>query len=255
VTATLEGRTFDWTARFDPRSLSFRAAAAAVQLPATGRVWGPWVALDQQAEGACVGFAASHVMTSAPTYHRNVTAAYARGWYKRAQLLDEWPGEHYSGTSVLAGCLVGRERGLWTGFRWAKSTAELAAGIVDPKLGPALIGVQWSPALYATTALGVLRRDATLDPNLGHAVELFGFLPKWGTPGATAALQQEVDRLGLLPAWKSLDVPAFCLQNSWGLGFGIRGRALAPAPLVDRWLRARGEFALPEGRKKGVPFA
>ncbi len=37
--------------------------------------------------------------------------AYAFKVYKRAQQLDEWPGEDYGGSSVNAACKVLRERG------------------------------------------------------------------------------------------------------------------------------------------------
>jgi len=251
MVTTLEGATFDWAARFDPRSLNYRVAAGVTKMPTTGRIWDHGPVLDQGAEGACVGFACAGVVAAAPSSRSGVTDDYARRWFRRAQLLDEWPGEQYPGTSVLAGCLVGRERKLWTGFRWAKNPAELATGILDENLGPALIGVQWSEQLYDVPASGAVDPDVELDPELGHAVELFGYVP--ASPADGGQLQGQLMELGLWDAVDQLKEPSFLLLNSWNDSWGAGGRAVVPASLVQRWFRTRGEFALPEGRMKGAP--
>lgn len=243
------GRTFDWRGRFDPRSLNFRAAAGVTQMPTTGRIWQHGPVLDQGAEGACVGFASAGIVAAEPSSRTGVTNDYARSWYRRAQRLDEWQGEAYSGTSVLAGCLVGRERKLWSGFRWAKNPAELATGILDDTLGPAVLGVQWSEDLYEPPASGALDAKVHLDPNLGHAVDLFGYLP--ARAFITRALQEELEELELWEAVDSLAEPSFLLLNSWGGTWSVSGRAVVPVSLARRWFAARGEFALPEHRMKG----
>jgi hypothetical protein len=250
VTTTRDGRTFDWSARFDPRSLNFRAAAGVTKMPERGRLWTHGAVLDQGAEGACVGFGSTGAVAAAPSSRPVATDEYARAWYRRAQRLDEWQGEAYDGTSVLAGCLVGRERKLWAGFRWAKTPAELAAGILDDSLGPAIVGVQWSEELYEPPASGLLPATVDLDPEMGHCVLLFGYVP---APGhMTPTLEQQVEELGLAAAVDQLTEPAFLLLNSWGPSWGVGGRAVAPLSLVRRWVSARGEFALPENRTKGT---
>lgn len=244
-----DGRTFDWSARFDPHSLNFRAAPGVTQMPTTGRIWQHGPVLDQGAEGACVGFGSAGVVAAAPSSRSGVTDDYARNWYRRAQRLDEWPGERYEGTSVLAGCLVGRERKLWAGFRWAKNAAELAAGILNPDLGPAVIGVQWSEDLYDVPKTGAVRPNVTLDPDMGHCTVLFGYVP------ARAFVSRKLrDQLEELQLWEAVDQqqePSFLLLNSWSDTWGASGRAVVPVSLVNRWIRARGEFALPENRTKG----
>lgn len=245
-----DGRTFDWRPRFDPRSLNFRAAPRVTQMPTTGRIWRHGAVLDQGAEGACVGFASAGVVAAAPASRSGVTDEYARNWYRRAQRLDEWPGERYEGTSVLAGCLVGRERKLWTGFRWAKNAAELATGILNDRLGPALIGVQWSEDLYEVPASGAVDPDVTLDPDMGHAVVLFGYVP--ARAFVSRELQDQLEELQLWDAVDELAEPSFLLLNSWDDTWAAGGRAVVPVSLVNRWIRARGEFGLPEGRTKGA---
>lgn len=65
-----------------------------------------WKHYDQGSEGACVGFASSRMQTI-----RN-RRKYDGFWlYHEAQLVDEWPGEDYDGTSVRAGMEVLRVMG------------------------------------------------------------------------------------------------------------------------------------------------
>jgi hypothetical protein len=95
-----------------------------------------WTRYDQGNEGACVGFAASRMMT---LLNRKL---YAAGWlYHEAQKNDEWPGEDYDGTSVRAGMDILRNEGhrrVWGPFtmpvnatagieanRWASSVTEV----------------------------------------------------------------------------------------------------------------------------------
>lgn len=61
---------------------------------------------DQGREGACVGFAASRMMSLL-----NRKRYDARWLYHWAQHIDEWPGEQYDGTSVRAGMDVLRLEG------------------------------------------------------------------------------------------------------------------------------------------------
>lgn len=242
------GRTFDWRARFDPASLNFRAAAGQVQMPPAGILWDTGRTIDQGREGSCVGMGCTGAVMASPSSRRVPDPfGYATAWYRRAQRLDVWPGESYSGTSVLAGCLVGRERKLWSGFRWAKNPAELAAGILTPELGPAVLGVQWADQLYETNTAGVMVAD-DLDDSLGHCVLAFGYLPEPDLIGRE--LWDDLDELDLRDAVESLDEPSFPILNSWGESYGRGGRALAPLTLVRRWFARRGEFALPENRTR-----
>jgi hypothetical protein len=67
---------------------------------------GWWAFYDQGSEGACVGFGVARMLS-----HLNRKRYDARDIYRRAQRIDEWPGEAYSGTSVRAGLDVVREEG------------------------------------------------------------------------------------------------------------------------------------------------
>jgi hypothetical protein len=236
---TVGGRVFDWRARFDERSLHYRPPASLL----AGRIWPAGPALDQGSSRGCVGFgcAAAAAATGVP----GVDEAYAHEWYAAAKLRDDWPGEADEGTSVLAGLLEGRARGVWPSFRWATCTAELAAGICA--LGPAVVGARWGPPLITELpAPGLIPVDVPLEAGLGHCVLLPGYLPPWHHLGPE--LRARVEQWGLAEAAQVLGGPGFVLQNSYSPGWGVGGRALLPAGVADRWFAARGEFGLPEVR-------
>ena len=249
MVSTHAGRTFDHLPRFDPASLDYRiGAVAGTELPRSGRLWRHSAVLDQGAEGACVGMGCAGEAAAEPVPVPGVTNAYARGWYRSAQRRDPWPGEAYSGTSVLAGLLEGRARGLYTGFLWAKSAAELAAGIVLPESrggGPAVIGVEWTQGSYDTDGLGVLRPSGPVVG--GHCVAVIGFVPATSSR-VSATLQRQLEDLGLWNGYRSAGGPVFVILNSWGRSFGINGLALVPLAVMESWVAARGEFAQPVGR-------
>lgn len=244
-----QGRVLDWRPRFDPRSLDYRVAAVAgVKLPATGRLWAHGPVLDQGREGACVGMGCSGEAAAQPVPVPGVTSAYASGWYHAAQKRDQWPGEAYDGTSVLAGLLEGRARGLYEGFRWATSAEELAAGIVLDESdggGPAIIGVEWREGSYDTDPLGVLRPSGAVVG--GHCLCVVGFVPA-GVKRASALGRQLLDA-SLWAGYQSVGGPVFVVLNSWGLAFGQGGLCLVPLDVMQDWARAGAELAIPQGRK------
>jgi hypothetical protein len=242
MAVTHRGRTFDWIARFDERSLQYRAAPRATTLPTGGRIWRTGRVTDQGAEGACVGHGCAAEAAATPARVPGAdTNDYATAWYKRAQYLDEWAGQAYDGTSVLAGCLVGRERGCWTGFTWAKSAEEFAAAIVAK--GPGIAGVTWREDSYDTDALGVLR--ATGPVVGGHCILVHGYVPE----RPSAYMRTRLSALGLLAGFNSIPGAAFIIQNSWSPSYGKGGRAIVPVDVMRGWVRDRAELAVPIGRR------
>lgn len=95
----------------------------------------------------------------------------AREVYHEAQRIDEWPGEAYDGTSVIAGMKVGRARGWWEEYRWALGPgAEAAADDVIrtvTRYGPVVMGTWWRAGMMRADASGTLR--ATGSYLGGHA--------------------------------------------------------------------------------------
>jgi len=244
-----DGRRLDWFPRFDPASLDYpMAAGPSTPLPIRGRLWQYGPVLDQGNEGACVGFGCVAEAAAEPVPVPRMSAATARAWYRKAQRRDVWPGESYDGTSVLAGCLEGRARGLYSGFRWAKRAEQLAAGVVED--GPAIIGVEWREGSYDTNELGVLRPSG--DVVGGHCVCVIGFVPVGYTPDEELEAElEELDLLdGVLAVLKSEDDDgAFIVQNSWGRSFGKGGLCVVPLSVMRDWVSSGGEFAQPQGRR------
>jgi hypothetical protein len=239
----VSGRTLDWRPRFDERSKAFRYGAT--QLPEKSRLWsaGPDV-LDQGQEGACVGFACAGEAAASPVRVKRITDAYALGIYRLAQQkYDEWPGEAYSGTSVLAGCLAGRDLGLWSGFRWALSAEELAAAVAG--LGPAVIGVEWREGSYDTDPKGVIHPSGRIVG--GHALCVLGYL---NPAHHSEWMKKRLIRLDLWNGLQSLNgQPAFCAVNSWGPSYGKNGLFLIPLDVMRAWVKGGAELAIPQQRK------
>jgi hypothetical protein len=249
-----DGRRLDWFGRFDPASLDYpMAAGPATPMPTRGRLWLHGRILDQGNEGACCGFAAAAEAAAHPVPVPRVTNAYARGWYRKAQYRDVWPGEAYDGTSVLATCLEGRARGLYAGFRWAKRAEQLLAGVVAPEDedgGPALLGVEWREGSYATDRLGVLRPSGTVVG--GHALALIGAAFPEDLEYPDSELMQQLTELDLEDGVRAVladEEAAAIVQNSWGEVFGKGGLCVVPLSVLRGWFQARGEFGQPVGRR------
>jgi len=214
-------RTFDRIPRFDRRSR--RYAARDAFWPWTRRKtrnWSCYVTLDQGREGACVGFACSHEAAATPAVVPGITKNVARTIYQRAKQIDEWPGENYEGTSVLAGMKAGKEKGWWKEYRWAFSERELCLSI--GYLGPCVLGIGWYEGMSQPDAEGRVRPTGSLLG--GHAILCSGYDAK-----------KELYRL----------------HNSWGPKWGHRGDCFISAKDMATLLKRRGEAAVP--LKRQVP--
>ena len=178
-----------------------------------------------------------------------VTNRYARGWYKNAQRRDEWPGEQYDGTSVLATMKEGKARGLFGAYGWHFRVEQLAHGLVDSEdPGPAVAGVEWRDGSYSTDRHGVLRPAGQVVG--GHALCVLGFVPD--TEPRDSELARQLDQLELLDAVRAVleDEPAaFIVQNSWGPTYGRNGLAVVPLSVMREWFERGGEFAQPQQRQ------
>lgn len=214
MTSASSERTFDRLPHFDPRNLDYPVMAT-IEVPQprsytwTLRSW-----LDQGSEGACVGFACSHELAAKPRMVRGITNETARAVYKRAQVLDEWPGENYSGSSVLAGMKVLQEQEYIKGYTWAFSADQLAVAV--SRKGPAVLGVNWYTGMFNPNENGFLSPIGSLAG--GHAILCLGY---------------------------NVKARRFTVHNSWGLGWGRQGRAFVHHEDMDRLLKEGGDAAIP----------
>jgi len=161
-------RTLDRVPLYDDRSLDHPVRELVTKRTPRTKSWA-YVQLDQGKEGACTGFSAT---TQAAAYPKpwfgnpstitDVTPinAIAHDVYKRAQFLDEYPGENYEGSSVLGATKAGQELGWWTGYKWALGPGpEAAAEDIILSLGwvgPVCMGTNWFKDMFRADANGYL---------------------------------------------------------------------------------------------------
>lgn len=186
-------RKFDRIAQNDFRSLmqyNVDDRLEAEQRQPRSYTWACDKNLDQGSEGACVAFAWTHERAARPKVGP-VDNALARSLYPLMQRVDEWPGEEptYSGTSVLAGAKIAKEKG-WIGeYWWADNVTDALAAISFR--GPAVLGVDWYEGMLDTDADGFIHATGRIVG--GHSILARGV---------------------------SLSKQAVLLHNSWGKDWG-----------------------------------
>lgn len=231
---TEQQRTFDRIAVFDERSRNYPIRTVIESDVFRTKDWECNTWNDQGSEGACVGFAWSHELSATPAVvPTNNTIAYAL--YKRAQQLDVWEGEAYSGTSVLGGAKAVSELTNADGekyiseYRWAFGLADTLLAIAHT--GPVVIGVNWYEGMFRPDAHGFLRATGRLQG--GHAVLLVATTIVSTEPDPT-----RVDQL-------DLDASYVTIHNSWGRGWGDVGRAKLTLRDLQRLLAENGDVCVP----------
>lgn len=217
-------RVFNRIPSFDERSRAFNVRAILDRTQPRSYTWGCGVNLDQGREGACVGFAWSQEAAAKPKVIP-VSNATARQLYHDAQKVDEWPGENYEGTSVLAGAKTVQRYGWVTEYRWAFNLTDALTAI--SRTGPVVLGVNWYDAMFDTDRDGLVHVAGSVAG--GHAILARGVNVKART---------------------------VLLHNSWGTDWGGTrwgpGTALITWDDLERLLSEDGEVCVPVTRQ---PFS
>lgn len=224
-------RVLDWKPRFDERSRGFQAVAGIEDRNPITRLWDLNIWLDQGQEGACVGFGHSHEQGATPEPVIPVTNDFAFGVYNLAKTLDDWPGENYDGTSVLAGAKALSQMKRDDGQPYIQSY-EWAFGIKDVVLtlsykGGVVLGVNWYNAMFDTDADGFIHgRDGIAG---GHCIYARGVVVRY--------------KDGSSQAWENVDMENsyVVLHNSWGPNWGTNGEAKITLKELDALLQENGE--------------
>lgn len=214
---TTDDYRLDRLVQFDERSRAFPIRALVGAQKARSYTWACTTVLDQGNEGACVGFAWTHELLARPKPIEGLTNDAALATYRLAQTLDEWPGEAYSGTSVLAGVKALQQQGYYGEYRWAFGLEDLVLAI--PK-GPAVLGIPWWDSMYEAPG---------------------GWVRVGGTKvGGHAILARGVNVTGRY----------ITLHNSWGPDWGNNGDARISFDDLDKLLKDDGEACIPVERKR-----
>jgi hypothetical protein len=241
-------RRLNWIPRFDERSRGYPVRGAIAKLlPIVRRnkLWRVGPTLDQGWEGACVGFGwAAEAFSTPVTVDLNRVRAdvprdpeqFARFIYRSAQRIDEWEGEEYEGTSVLAGAKAMQQVGLLKEYRWAFSSDDVLYSVL--RKGPVVIGIWWYESMYDAPN-GILKAYGNLVG--GHCLTVVGFLKA----GASMKLAD-----GQILK-NTLDQDGFILQNSWGTEWGINGLAVISERDLKWLLADQGEACVASRRSYG----
>lgn len=233
-------RTLDWKGRYDPKSLDYPATAVVPQKTLRNRHWECDTVLDQGQEGACVGFGWSAELASKPKVVA-VDNEFAKLLYHRAQQLDDWDGEDYSGTSVLAGAKALMEHKNSAGdpligaYRWAFGVEQTLR--VLSHHGPVVLGITWYDNMYDPDENNYIHANGEVVG--GHCILLVGaeFVL---TDDSQPATIDNIDK----------DQSYVILHNSWGNGWGDNGEAkLSVADLYVLLEDQDGEACIPMLRR------
>lgn len=226
---------------FDERSREFRIRSllTAEQLNnPRSYTWACGTYLDQGPNGSCVGFGISHEIIARP---KPVLMDYAKAFsiYKRAQQIDQWPGEGYEGTSVLAGMKAATEYGYFKEYRWAGAGSGNALEdlvIAVGYRGPAVLGTNWYEGMNQSDARDFVRVSGNVLG--GHCYLIRGVACRWlfSVPVAERRFSN-ID----------LDLSYGKIRNSWGSGHSTADCYITFRDL-QRLLREGGEACIPSIR-------
>lgn len=175
--------------------------------------------MDQGATGTCVAHAWRGFLLGAPL--TTETAPNPYDMYRQLILLDEWPDNDYestspdhalqSGSSVRAGVKYLQSQGYIQSYVWASSAEDCARWILGG-YGTVVMGTNWYSGMETPDRYGRVRVEG--DVLGGHAWLLFGY-----------------NRMTKL----------FRAMNSWGTGWGKRGRFQVGFEDLDRLIHEQGE--------------
>lgn len=234
-------RKLDRIPSFDIRSRNFRAVEGIEHKIFRSYTWPCNTFLDQGSEGACVGFSIAHELAAIPVAYP-ATEETALKIYRRAREVDEWPGEDYDGTSVLAGIKSVKELILATDglpvfseYRWAFGLEDLVR--VLGRKGPCILGVNWYSNMFNTDKAGFIHASGYVAG--GHAILARGVTFRYKIKGT--GIRNDFTAL-------DFDKSYVTLHNSWGVKWGRNGTAKISFNDLDKLLNEQGEAVIPINR-------
>jgi hypothetical protein len=211
--------------QFDERSRNF---AVSSDLPITrGRTWYLNERNDQGQEGACVGFGVGHRLAAAPVQRAHIDNNFSYTLYKAAQKIDPWPGENYSGTSVLAGIQAAQAMGYIDKYDWCFSVDDIMRALSNK--GPVVVGTNWLSGMFNTRPSGLLEVNGNVAG--GHCYLIRGFAMRPRLRGES----------GLSPVFR--------ITNSWGPDWGVNGEGFIKIEDYERYLLPEGDAVVPTEKR------
>lgn len=200
----------------DERSRNFRAPLAqdihTVQHKHYGWILNQWV-------GSCTGHSAAQALNTRP-YHKprspyktDSDAMNIYSWATRFDIWDGWydltKGRDDTGSSVTAAGKATQHLGFINSYRWMFGYDEFLAGLM---LNAVLVGTVWKRNMFNPDSKGFLDVSGPVDG--GHAYLVLGY---------------------------SRVYEYFTILNSWGIGWGRKGKARIKADDMRRLIEDDGE--------------
>ena len=241
---TTEDPRLDRVPQYDPRSRGYQVRELLERRGAVqGKAHRPaHPTLNQGREGACVGYSIATAMNASPRRIKpELTGTDAFAAYKDAQRIDEWSGEDYDGTSVLAGLKVAQQRG-WIGSYWwcGAGSGSPIDDVVDSlrTVGSVIFGIPWYRSMFSTRRGGFLEVDPSSGLSGYHAIAGIAF------------------RYAPIPGLDRVKREHVVMQNTWGEDWGapwfrVGGHAYVLVESLEQHLLPRtvyGEAAVPVER-------
>jgi hypothetical protein len=188
---------------------------------ATTKVYQHWYApkaLDQGRSSSCVGHGCHQLLRAAPVLNtKNIPDPYKI--YNEAQLIDEWPGQDYDGTSVRAGIKYLAKQGYISSYKWAFDGATAVNHILN--VSPVVVGWSWYEGMMSCDQKGYVYPKGRMIG--GHCVLICGVNTVAKNPDGTKGFA--------------------VIVNSWGTGWANKGRAKISLKAFDELTRDDGEVA------------
>lgn len=205
-----------WVRHTDARDLRIRAVVApTAATPRQVRYWyDSQLYLDQGDTDACTGYGPDHLLADGPVTHPIRPLYDPQELYRANVAQDRADGRVFDGgATMLAAAKVLRARGAIGEYRFGRTVDEVLASLLE--VGPVLLGTDWHAGMDEPDAQGVVRVTGAVRG--GHCYEANG-----------------VSRTSGLIRCK----------NSWGRGWGKRGRFYLPIDDFARLLADDGDAVL-----------
>ena len=194
----------------DERDASFPFASALMSAAPTkqSKYYRATPILNQGYEPQCVAFAWKQLLQSSPFCQgRQLKEDFI---YELCQERDRWPGEAYDGTSVRAGAKVLQRLGFIDTYLWANTVQDVKTWILSTS--PVVLGTLWYSEMSTPDDKGFVKAAGGIAG--GHAYLCVGFSHKR---------------------------KAFRCVNSWGTGWGDKGRFWLTEDDLAKLLSESGE--------------
>lgn len=149
---------------FDTRNADYPVAAVLDAAAPVSRQWRLTQRQDQGQTPRCVGYSLAQELNAEPV-EIPLSEWSGPNIYNLAQKLDEWPGEGYEGTSLLAGIKALVQYGAVTEYRWAASVEDIMGSL--SQIGPVTMAGPWTTGMFTPDNEGRVHVTGTAG-NIGH---------------------------------------------------------------------------------------